>query len=88
MVEKQERHRMLVAEQPEQEVKDKPRMLLYAELKPEQLEDLEKLENLVDNALNQEEFGEEERRAISLKEAFDRTINKVGMKEGRQPGGR
>ena len=57
------------------EKKQKSRMLLHAD--PQNENELEK-EFSFELANRVEEMDSEERRAITLKEAFDRTINKLG----------
>merc|ERR1719472_329310 len=60
------------------EKKQKSRMLLHAD--PQSENELEK-EFSFELANRVEEMDSEERRAITLKEAFDRTINKLGKEE-------
>merc|ERR1712037_326169 len=60
------------------EKKQKSRMLLHAD--PQNENELEK-EFSFELANRVEEMDSEERRAITLKEAFDRTINKLGEVE-------
>merc|ERR1712156_322040 len=62
------------------EMKEKSRMLLHPEPRDGNNEsDLEEISlQLANRMMEEEDLSSEDRKAITLKEAFDRTINKLG----------
>ena len=71
------------------EMKEKSRMLLQPEPRDTNNDsDPEEISLLLANRMmEEEELSSEDRKAITLKEAFDRTINKLGseLEEGEDP---